>query len=112
MPGILCVVLAPSIVTARDCLMVRATDPDGLPVIGARAELGQVEALMGPNGRAELCGAAPGSTLTVSAKGFEPFTVVPRHGATEIEALLEIAGRVETPVVVTGVINPRKAAVD
>lgn|GEM_PF-146530 len=107
--GVLCS-LAATPLGARDCVSVTALDPDGLPVSGARAVLGDAEATTGTDGRAELCDAAPGATLTVSADGFAAYESTPQPGSTSLEVRLEVAGRVETPVVVTGVIHPRKAA--
>lgn len=93
---------------AEDCLTVRVTDPDGLAVTGARVTLGDASAETGVDGEAEVCGA--GTTLTVSADGFAAYETIPSAGTSAVEARLTIAGRVETPVVVTGVIDARAAA--
>ncbi len=88
-----------------DCLVVRVFDPDRLPVAGATAAAGSQTATSNDRGEARLC-ADDLRNVTVRAKGFRELRLHPAADASSVTAHLEIERRVESAVVVTGVIEP------
>jgi iron complex outermembrane receptor protein len=91
-------------------LEVRVTDPQGKPVEGARVSAAGSSTSTSPEGTARLCedlGASP-AEVTIDADGF----AVARRTATAGAALdVRLSIRpVETPIVVTGLIEPRELA--
>ncbi|MCB1022504.1 MAG: TonB-dependent receptor plug domain-containing protein, partial [Acidobacteria bacterium] len=89
-----------------DCISVEVVDPSGQPIAGAQLRSGAATARTSVDGTASLCGGA--RDLEVSAEGFAlaQRTAVPG----QILHVRMSIHPVETPVVVTGVTEPRELA--
>ena len=92
------------------CLQVRVLDPSGRPVEGAQVQSAGSSASTRADGSASLCeGLSQGpAEVTVEKEGFATARRTAGKGAS-IEIRLSIRP-VETPVVVTGLIEPRELA--
>ena len=88
------------------CIEVRVSDPSGRPVESAEIRSASAAAKTGPEGAATICGAS--EDLTVTAEGFAVARRTASPGAP-VEVRLSIRP-VETPIVVTGLIEPRELA--
>ena len=97
----------PTLLAQQPCLEVRVVDPAGQPVHRAAVRSGDAETLSSADGEATLCGAA-GREVTVEAEGFAiARRPVPDRGSLEVRLTIR---PVETPIVVTGEIEPRELA--
>ena len=91
----------------QPCLDVLVLDPSGQPVQAATVRAGEAQASTSVEGRARLCGEL-GRELTVTAEGFaEARRPSPASGSMEVRLSIR---PVETPIVVTGVVEPRELA--
>lgn len=96
---------AAAAVAGADCIAIRVFDPEGLPVQGALVSRSGAEGRTDARGRLELC-AGSGTALTVQADGFRTEEASAAGG--ELTLRLELADRVEMPVVVTGTTRPEE----
>lgn len=97
----------PKLSARQACLEVRVVDPSGRPIRGAALTSGAAQATTADDGSARLCEGVA-RELVVEAAGFATARRAVAPGA-EIEVRLSIRP-VETPIVVTGVIEPRELA--
>ena len=99
-------------VQAAECLQVFVHDPDGLPVPGVRVTASSVTETTDGEGRARLCGlpSPNAGIVTARAAGFQPAEQNPGAGDEDLTFRLVLRERVETPIVVTGTIEPRELA--
>ncbi len=88
-----------------DCLLVKVTDPSRLPIAGAVVKNGSETAASDLRGEAKLC-ADERAAVVVEAAGFRTVRLHPAAGTNSVSVQLEVARRIESPVVVTGVIEP------
>lgn len=102
---------AGSLSLGADCVRIRVIDPQGLPVSGAVASIGQSTATANSSGIAELC--EPGilrGLIRVQAPGFAAAAEDLASGESPQLVELRIRHHVETPVVVTGTVQPTELA--
>ena len=106
----LSMLLSPAL-PAADCVDVSVRDPDGLPVPGARVTASSQAELTNAEGRARLCGLGSSpEPVTVRAAGFETAEHPLTPGAAAMTFQLSLRTRIETPIVVTGTIEPSELA--
>ncbi len=107
----LSMLLSPAL-PATDCVDVSVRDPDGLPVPGARVTASSQAELTNAEGRARLCGLGSSyePVTTVRAAGFETAQRPLTPGAAAMTFQLSLRTRIETPIVVTGIIEPSELA--
>ncbi len=105
--ALLALLAGPSAAVA--CLQVRVLDPDGLPVQNALVSQDARSARTNAVGQAELC-AADRRPVSVRAPGFIVDPLRPPSPNATLTFRLKLAGRIETPIVVTGSTRPQELA--
>lgn len=100
-----------SLALKANCIKIRVVDPQGLPVPGAVASIGQSTVSANSEGIAELCeDEVLRGPVRVEAQGFATAVEDLAAGQALQEVELGIRLHAETPVVVTGTVRPTELA--
>ena len=104
----MCIAVWPA--PGQECIEAVVRDPAGLPVAGAKVSAAGQEAETDSSGAARLCGLPESGSLLVRSAQFESARADYSPATRRLEIDLKLRPRVETPVVVTGVTEPRELA--